>query len=46
MSIRTRLLKLEAIVKIKDIREIVSYSVVAIDNTINGTGHRFKEIEK
>lgn len=45
MSIKNRLLKLEAIVKVKDKREIVSYSVVTIDNISSSTGHIIKVVK-
>jgi hypothetical protein len=45
MSVKTRLLKLEAIIKDKDKREIVSYSVVTIDNITNSTGHNFRVVK-
>ncbi|MDF1882976.1 hypothetical protein JHD49_03405 [Sulfurimonas sp. SAG-AH-194-C21] len=39
MSLKKRVLKLEAIVKVKDKREIVSYGVIAIKDISEGTGH-------
>jgi hypothetical protein len=45
MSLKNRLLKLEAIIRTKDKREIVAYSVRTIDNITNRSGYTFKVVK-